>query len=257
MKIMTFNLRTNVASDGFNAWPNRYTVAAGTIREHDADIVCVQEALHGMLQDLEGQLPDYAWVGEGRRGGLEDEFCAIFYKKEKLDLQDYGNFGLSENPERPGQQDWETACPRMCTWARFKSVQGEKFAVFNTHLDHISEEAQTKGMELIRKRIGLVREQTGMPAVLTGDFNVGPGHAVVKGLEEAGFLDAYSGLPGGAAAAGATFHDFKGGEEGEPIDYIFATPGIAFERLEVDRREYEDRYPSDHYPIIAVLKLDR
>lgn len=262
---MTFNLRTNVPSDGDNAWPMRPASVAQAILRHDADIVCVQEALHGMLLDLEPLLADYAWVGEGRRGGQDDEFCAIWYKRSKASVEACGSFGLSETPERLGVLGWGADYPRMCTWARLRAAapdggndgNDEALTVFNTHLDHISEPAQVNGMRLIADRIGELRAQTaGASVVLTGDFNVGPGHAVVRGLEQAGYVNGYSALPGGAAAAGATFHDFRGGEAGEPIDYIFASPGVAVERIEVDRGLYEGRYPSDHYPVCAVLSTN-
>ncbi|MDG0811391.1 endonuclease/exonuclease/phosphatase family protein [Cohnella rhizosphaerae] len=257
-KIMTFNLRTNVPSDGDHAWPHRPRAVAQAILRHDPDIVCVQEALYAMLLDLVPLLPDYAWVGEGRRGGQEDEFCAVWYKKSKASVAEYGSFGLSETPGRLGEPDWGGGlsadvhvgpAERRCSRRR----GGSGLTVFNTHLDHISEPAQTNGMRLIVDRIGALRERTGTPVALTGDFNVGPSHAVVKGLERAGFINGYSALSGGAAAAGATFHDFRGGKTGEPIDYIFASPDVAVERIEVDRGLYEGRYPSDHYPVCAVL----
>lgn len=40
---------------------------------------------------------------------------------------------------------------------------------------------------------------------------------------------------------------------GEPNDYIFASTDVSVERLEVDRAMNEGRYPSDHYPVRAVL----
>lgn len=259
---MTFNLRTNVPSDGDNAWPQRHQAVAKAILRHDPDIVCVQEALYAMLLDLAPLLPEYAWVGEGRRGGQADEFCAVWYKKSKASAAEYGSFGLSETPERLGELGWGADYPRMCTWVRLVGAADEGtsesgneggLTVFNTHLDHVSEPAQVNGMRLILGRIGELRARTGASVVLTGDFNVGPAHAAVRGLEQAGYVNGYSALPGGAAKAGATFHDFKGGEAGEPIDYIFVSPDVAVERIEVDRDRYEGRYPSDHYPVCAVL----
>ncbi|MFD2330976.1 endonuclease/exonuclease/phosphatase family protein [Cohnella sp. GCM10020058] len=258
--VMTFNLRTNVPSDGDNAWPQRPQAVAKAILRHAPDVVCVQEALYAMLLDLAPLLPEYTWVGEGRRGGQEDEFCAIWYKTGKGSVAEFGSFGLSETPERLGELGWGADYPRMCTWARLVGTANESgkedgLTVFNTHLDHVSEPAQVNGMSLILDRIGALRARSEAPVVLTGDFNVGPGHAVVCGLEQAGYVNGYSALVGGGGAesAGATFHDFRGGEAGEPIDYIFVSPNVAVSRIEVDRDRYEGRYPSDHYPVCAVL----
>lgn len=257
-KVMTFNLRTNVPSDGDNAWPHRPRAVAQAILRHDPDVVCVQEALYAMLLDLAPLLPEYSWVGEGRRGGQADEFCAVWYKKSKARVAEYGSFGLSETPERLGELGWGADYPRMCTWARLVGGVDEGgneggLTIFNTHLDHVSEPAKVNGMRLIMDRIGALRARSETPVALTGDFNVGPGHAAVRGLEQAGYVNGYSALPGGAEAAGSTFHDFRGGEAGEPIDYIFVSPDVAVERIAVDRDRYEGRYPSDHYPVCAVL----
>ncbi len=252
-KIMTFNLRLNVEIDGENAWPYRVKAAAEAIKRHDADIVGIQEGLLAMIRDLEPLLPEYAWVGEGREGGEEGEYSAILYKKSKWSAGEVGHFSLSETPEKLGAMSWDTACTRMCTWARFKSADGEEFVAFNTHLDHISDEAQTKGMELIRERIERFRQQTGLSVVLTGDFNVYPEHVVVSGLERAGYRNAYSVLEEGSRGVGRTFHEFLGGEPGEPIDYVFASPDLEIVSVEVDRGQYDGRYPSDHYPVTAVV----
>ncbi|MEO3946476.1 endonuclease/exonuclease/phosphatase family protein [Gorillibacterium sp. CAU 1737] len=259
--VMTFNLRVMVESDGENAWNKRYPAAARAMEEHGADFIGTQEARLFMLEELAALLPGYAWMGQGRRGGHEDEHCAIFYRTDRWELLESGDFGLSESPDQLGILSWKTDYPRMCTWAKFRSLQdGTETAVFNTHLDHISEEAQVKGMELIRERMEeLSRSSAGLPFVLTGDFNVEPDNIVIRGLEAAGYRNAYSILPAGDTdqVPGMTFHDFQGGERGRPIDYIFSSPDLTVEAVQVDRSYYDGRYPSDHYPVCAQLKTIR
>lgn len=252
-KIMTFNLRYNEPSDGENAWPFRVSAVAEVIKRHDPDLIGIQEGLHDMLTDLESLLPEYAWIGEGREGGKQGEYTAIFYKKNKWSAGSAGHFSLSETPEQLGTKSWNTSNTRMCTWVTFKSQAGAEFAAFNTHLDHISEEAQQKGMELIRERMKQFRAQTGLPVVLTGDFNVEPANAVIQGLEQEGYRNAYSVLHLENKEVGATFHNFLGGESGEPIDYIFVSPDLQIQNVTVDRELYGGRYPSDHYPVIAEV----
>jgi endonuclease/exonuclease/phosphatase family metal-dependent hydrolase len=253
LKIMTFNLRVHMEADGDNAWPNRVTAVAGTIRKHDPDIIGVQEGLYAMLADLEPLLAEYAWVGEGRDGGANGEFTAIFYKKSKWDVAETGNFSLSEKPEQLGVKSWDTSHTRMCTWAAFQSRTGEEFAMFNTHLDHVGEEAQRKGMGLIRERMRALRDRGGMPIVLTGDFNVTPEHAAVAGLEQEGYRSVYSVLLEANREVGGTVHHFNGGDSGDTIDYIFLTPDWQVHSVVIDRELYEGRYPSDHYPVVAEV----
>ncbi|MDF2936117.1 MAG: endonuclease/exonuclease/phosphatase, partial [Paenibacillaceae bacterium] len=254
-----FNLRVMAESDGDNTWTRRVSAAAQAVLREQPDILCTQEGRYGMLQDLQAELPGYRWIGEGRRGGREDEHCAVFYDKAKWLLLEAGHFSLSEEPEVLGTLSWDTGCPRMCTWVRLQEVEtGREIAVFNTHLDHISQEAQIKGMELIRRRMESLRQTAPeTPLLLAGDLNVEPDHTVIFGLERAGYRNAYAALPPGPpeATPGRTFHDFQGGEDGLPIDYIFTSPELRVEAVRVDRSRYGDRYPSDHYPVCAVLAL--
>lgn len=48
---------------------------------------------------------------------------------------------------------------------------------------------------------------------------------------------------------------FKGRMKGEPIDYIFVTDEFVVEEVYLDTSSSEGRYPSDHYPLVAVLGL--
>ena len=77
LRVMTFNIRYNNPDDGEHAWPHRKERVASVIRFHEADLVGMQEALKGQIDDLEALLPEYAWIGVGRDDGVaageEDE----------------------------------------------------------------------------------------------------------------------------------------------------------------------------------------
>lgn len=251
--VTTFNLRVHVEQDGDNAWPKRFSEAAEAIKEADAAIVCTQEATFAMLHDLQKILPAYSWIGEGRKGGHEDEHCAIFYRKDMLEPIESGHFGLSEFPERLGYVSWASSCPRMCTWVRMRRTDGHDLYVFNTHLDHVSEEARTNGIRLIIDRLQELTRSFKIPAFLAGDFNCEPDSEVISILNRAGLLNAFSEHSGKSAETGRTYHGYHGGEAGEPIDYIFVTPDIRVASVNIDRRLYNGRYPSDHYPVTVNL----
>ncbi|WP_308635032.1 endonuclease/exonuclease/phosphatase family protein [Paenibacillus silvisoli] len=253
MKIMSFNLRVNVESDGGNAWPNRIQEAAEAIKQANATVIGTQEGTYSMLQELHAQLPGYSWLGISRTGEQDGEYCAIFYRHDLVEPLESGHFGLSEKPEQLGYMSWNTACPRMCTWVKLRETSGQEWILYNTHLDHISSEARTNGIRLIVDRMKQSSAVGGsIPAVLTGDFNCEPDSDVIACLnDELGLINAYSTL----TRVGRTFHDFKGGEAGEPIDYIWATPNVSFTAVHIDRNTYNGRYPSDHYPVAAELAL--
>ena len=53
-----------------------------------------------------------------------------------------------------------------------------------------------------------------------------------------------------------TFNGFKfGGINGAKIDYVLVQPGTTVTEAAIIRTSHEDRYPSDHFPVTAKIKL--
>ena len=52
-----------------------------------------------------------------------------------------------------------------------------------------------------------------------------------------------------------TGHGFKGITEGSAIDHILVTEGTVILEADIDQRAIDGHYPSDHYPVIAKIKL--
>jgi endonuclease/exonuclease/phosphatase family metal-dependent hydrolase len=52
-----------------------------------------------------------------------------------------------------------------------------------------------------------------------------------------------------------TFHSFNGGTDGDHIDYIMFGTGVTAKSAEIIRTHDGAVYPSDHYPVSAVLEL--
>lgn len=259
--VMTFNLRYNNPGDGLNAWPHRIDRVAQMILAHDPVVVGTQEGYFDMLTDLHPKLAEYEWIGEGRFGAHENEHCAIFYKKKELELQQQGQFWLSETPEVSASISWNSGFPRVCTWAIFEHKEtGERFIVYNTHLDHQSQEARDLGTKVIWEYISAHHKEYSLPVILMGDFNSRPAELPIRFLRgeldlqghESWLKDVYNVVP---APIGWTAHDFQGGEAGEPIDYIFVSPDVEALEAVVDRRQMGGGYPSDHYPVIAKINL--
>lgn len=52
-----------------------------------ADIMGLQEVLYSQLKDLDYELnEEYKWVGTGRDGNNNGEFCPILYKRQALEV---------------------------------------------------------------------------------------------------------------------------------------------------------------------------
>src|SRR5262245_3948087 len=108
LNVMTFNIRYNTPNDSANAWPLRKDKVASQILFHEADIVGVQEALHGQIMDMKERLPQFGWVGRGRDNGKQaGEYSAIFYDTTRLQLIKTETFWLSPEPEKPGIKGWD------------------------------------------------------------------------------------------------------------------------------------------------------
>lgn len=128
------------------------------IRYHEADIVGVQEAFRPQLDVMAKLLLDYEWFGVCRTDGTitpnsDNEFSAIFYKKDRFEKLDGATFWLSETPDAAGKKSWGADLPRIVTWIKFKDKQsGKTFFHFNTHFDHKGEVARRKSAKLILQK---------------------------------------------------------------------------------------------------------
>ena len=54
--------------------------------------------------------------------------------------------------------------------------------------------------------------------------------------------------------AEGTFNGFRGRKEGPRIDWILASRSLTCTSAEIDRTSENGRYPSDHFPVSAVLR---
>src|SRR5215471_17276220 len=183
LRVMTFNLRYNNTGDGANAWPYRKAWVAQLIRFHDADVIGVQEALSGMLADLDTLLPEYSRIGVGRTdGNFAGEYSAILYKRDRLEPLENKTFWLSPTPEVPGSKGWDAALERIATWGRFRDrASGCVYVHLNTHFDHKGEHARQESARLIREQLATI-DAAGLPLVMTGDLNSNPtsvGHRIL------------------------------------------------------------------------------
>jgi endonuclease/exonuclease/phosphatase family metal-dependent hydrolase len=260
LRVMTFNIRYDNPGDGVNAWPNRKDWVASLIRFHGADAVGVQEALLRQLTDLDARLPGWARVGVGRADGREGgEFSAILYRTERLELLESGTFWLSPTPEVAGSKGWDTAIERIATWARFRDRRtGCRVLHLNTHLDHMGEQARQEGARLIRRRLASLA--SGLPVIVTGDFNTTPSSAAYRIMTRdtipgafAPLSDAFTSSRTGHYGPTSSWTAFKAIEPGRRIDYVMVSSQVDVLAHGILSDSWEGRFPSDHMPVLAVL----
>ena len=252
--VMTFNIRYGTAKDGDNEWTRRRTMLFDLVREQDADLVGLQEALDFQVDEITAAVPGYATIGVGRDdGGARGEFAAILFRRTRFRVAEAGTFWFSDTPTVPGSKSWGNTITRICTWARLIDRDGRGFFVYNVHLDHQSQPSRERSTGLLRERID-ARSFAAEPVVVTGDFNVGEKNPALATLVGP-FVDTYRVVRPQETTVG-TFTGFKfGNVDGEKIDYILVQPGSDVMHADIVRFTRDQRYPSDHFPVVARVRL--
>jgi len=252
-RVMTFNLR-------YKYDYQRMVNAAELIGQYYPDSIGVQECTYEWMNILKKQLPEYAYVGVGRDTGNQEkdcgEQCGILYLKAKYELVDSGTFWLSETPDTVSK-GWDGNCRRICTWVILKNKEtGEKFAHFNTHLDHIGTEAREKGLKLVLDK---VKEITDMPLILTGDFNfTEQSTKKMKLLKDSGLTYTKDAAAEKETGKGITYHDYEPESTSAPyiIDYIWVNKEVeSVAKYKIIEDKIDDKFVSDHYPVMADIKM--
>lgn len=254
LRIMTYNIRLDVATDGENAWRYRRPYFVSQLKFYEPDIIGMQEVTPTQLKELKDDLIDYEFVGIGREQHNQGESSNICYKKNKFQLLDSGTFWLSDTPDEVSM-GWDAACNRVCTYTLLYDRQREeRFYVFNTHLDHIGEVARTKGLELIWQKINTLNTNN-LTVFLIGDFNSSPETDRIQWLKTK-MDDTRSISKQPSFGPKGTFNGFK---HHEPvtleIDYIFVSKMSKYkiQKHAVLSDSKDTKYPSDHLPVLVEV----
>jgi endonuclease/exonuclease/phosphatase family metal-dependent hydrolase len=253
--VATYNLRYNNPGDGINAWPNRKENVKALIRFHEFDLFGTQEALRGQLNDV-AELAGFAFVGVGRDDGREaGEHSAIFYKKDRFKVLQSGNFWLSETPDKPGKGWDATCCNRICSWAKFTDLKTKKaFYFFSVHFDHQGVEARRQSGKLMVSKIREIAKNE--PVILVGDFNSTPDTEQIKTIQTL-LNDAHEVTQTPPYGPEGIFNAFKfDAPMKDRIDYIFVSKPFAVLKYGVLTDAKEQRYPSDHQPVVVKVVLN-
>ncbi|HSQ48049.1 MAG TPA: endonuclease/exonuclease/phosphatase family protein [Lutibacter sp.] len=258
LKVMTYNIRLDVAVDGKNAWPFRKEFLASQIQFYEPDIFGIQEAKPNQVIDIANALSQYSFVGIGRDGEGNGESSNIYYKKERFILKETNTFWLSETPNEISK-GWDAAFNRVCTYALFNDTVENKYIwVFNTHLDHIGEVARTSGIELILSKITALNTQN-YPVIFMGDFNSEPNTERIISLKNQmdDCRDISAEKPFGPSG---TFNGFKHKKPVKIlIDYIFISKNntLKVQKYAILSDSKALKYPSDHLPVFVKLKYTK
>ena len=250
--IMSANVRCLSPLDlGKKSWFYRAELLMQDIASQAPGIIGFQEVTSWQYTYLVQTLQGYDSVIDYRDNSIIAEGCPIFYDTQLYALKDKGSFWLSETPDVMSK-DWGAAHYRICSYVILQERTGSKeFVVFNTHLDHVSDEARIKGIEVVLNKI---QAFGGLPAVIMGDLNAQEGSETYKSVT-AHFLDARYAAP--ETTDSYTFQGWGDPEKARRIDYfMISKDGFTALRYDVLSALHDGVYSSDHCPIVLELTID-
>ena len=256
LRVMSYNIRCGSCEnvDDPNHWSRRKSLVAQTIRSVQADLVGLQEAELFQIGDLIALLPEYDWMGVGRDDGAEQgEMNAVLVRRAALTISSHKTLWLSETPERVSR-GWDAALNRTLSLLQLRSrSDGREFIFANTHLDHVGQVARRESARLIDAT--LQREAGGLPVVLTGDLNDRPGSLAHRLLTRA-LTDAAEASLTPPSGGDLTFNGFGSDlQAGNKIDYVMVDGLTQVLSHQVLSEQFEGRYASDHYALLAEVRL--
>ncbi len=256
VKLMSYNIRYDITTSNASPWTERQTAIAGQIKRFDAEIIGMQEVLDHQREQLLTDLPGFVSIGVGRDDGKKaGEYSPIFFKEERFRLLTSGTFWLSPTPDMPSK-GWDAALNRICTYAQFVDLQSkDTFWVFNTHFDHVGETARMKSAELILQKIKEVTKGTNQAVIFCGDLNLNDDHSTITFVQSQ-LKDALLVSKHLQSKMNRTFNNFDlTTPASKRIDYIFINTYMSVQTFETIVEPFGVSYPSDHFPILAKLKI--
>jgi len=255
LRVMTWNILFDFPDAEYDSWPLRREPEAEVINFHGSDLFGMQEPWYWQVTDLQALCPDY----DVARTPVNTD-STIFYRRDRFELIDQGNFWLSPHPERLSI-GFGNFMPRFVIWVElYDNESRQQFFFFNTHFDNTNpfqENAAPLYLEKIEEIAG------DAPMVTTGDFNSKPDreayHILTEGIEPGGFALTNSFDLVEDFDIRLTPDDERQYDPSHRIDHIFIANGNwDCSYWVVDMTRYGDplRDPSDHFAMIADIELD-
>ena len=252
IKMMSCNLRCLTPLDlGKKSWYNRADLIMDDIAAESPGIIGFQEATKWQYKYLVDTMPQYDSVITYRDSSIIAEGCPIFYNTELYSLVDKGSFWLSETPDVMSK-DWGSACYRICSYVILTdNASGSDFVVFNTHLDHVSDEARINGIQVVLDKIEAFGS---LPAVIMGDLNAEEGSETYISAT-GNFLDAR--YEAAETTDSYTYQNWGNMEKACRIDYFMVSKtGFDILSYAVVDNVHNGVYASDHCPIVMTVTME-
>ena len=265
--VVTFNVLCSFCNPSeYDPWEDRLAYFTDIFNRWDPDLIGLQELIWASeVEEMVALRPGYAALHfHDDEGEFLKDYpdSMILYREDRFELVENGFYWLSETPDVPWSGGWtEAQLWRLVAWAQLRQKSdGREFYFASTHVDNNSPNQEMSAPVILERTAGYAER---MPVIVVGDFNSKPGS------------EAYTTLTKGVGGEGFRFinafdiaRDWSVETNQDPappydvdsrIDHIFLDGGAgwACPRWIVDMYVYgeNDRYPSDHYAIVAELEF--
>lgn len=274
--VLTFNVLCRICTKDeekakvYEDWYQRLPHLRALVADYQPDLVGFQEL--GGWKDVNEMNPDPALYEP-----LGHEFgpwiyadAVLFYRKDRFEALESGQFWLSKKPSLPFSFAWKPlSMPRQLNWAHLRQRDnGFEFLYMNTHFDNNTDNKEPTAV-LVNSTF--TPHAARLPVVFTGDFNTTHDtqryRNLLFGLGEENVRDLYNTADLAAQKEEFSITSQAGPDQpGEPlatldniIDHVFvAAPGeVKVNRWVVDRRGYgpDSKPPSDHPAVFAEVEF--
>jgi len=247
LTVMSFNvLRDAWAREGVPDWGTRRSVVFATVNKYMPEILGLQEESGPQLTDILNNLPAYesptSWNPNGGH---------ILIRKASWNVIRQGKISIPRNG-------------REVSWVLVESIANhEKWLFYNGHFWHASAADRMTAAEAVTDHI-MAAGLNGIPAVLLGDLNCTDESDTMQYLlsekdEMITFTSAYTAVATNNLLWG-TYHGYTGEKEGNRIDHILGNENVQVVDSTILNDEKDDTvspaiWPSDHYPVLATLRM--
>ncbi len=254
LKMISSNIRYDNPEDGKHSWENRWPLLLKIFHDFYPDILGTQEGreqqIKGLAQSLSLKLVDThrLWIKERM-------YPCLFINEERVRVHFSGDIWLSETPSLSGSKSFNSSFPRLCTWMQITHLPSlMDYFVVNTHLDHILEETRIQQVKVLIREVHNINKDQ-LPIILLGDFNDSPNGKIHKTLlKDLNLIDPWIEI---GHPEGPSHHGFKGekneNENGDRIDWILIPRSFSIENIQLEKKSFENIFPSDHYPLLATV----
>lgn len=260
-RLGSYNLRMgHLDTDADNKWSARKPRLIESILDNAFDVAGVQEVNSQMQVDLKETLgSDYTFwfFSPYSPDGVGDKAHGIMFRTSLFEISDKHFFWASDNPDVCSVSDTgEKGSFRRggCCAVLTHKVSGIRFFLMCTHACY--NKAPNAKYAYVYRQMEMRYNLEGLPSFFVGDMNAGPDAAASKMFREY-WDDAFNSVDAPSRKGlRNTYNDYEYPAGSDRIDYIYYRgKNVEPVAYNCNGSLYADKYASDHFPIMADIRI--